>query len=62
MKLNSTASMIPLTMPGFGGIHPFVPLEQTEGYQELIKVRWLLPFRSDLFRAHRTDSDLHSLL
>lgn len=33
MKLNSTASMIPLTMPGFGGIHPFVPLDQTEGYQ-----------------------------
>lgn len=37
MKLNSTASMVPLTMPGFGGIHPFAPLDQTLGYQELIK-------------------------
>jgi len=37
MKLNSTASMVPLTMPGFGAIHPFAPLDQTEGYQQLIK-------------------------
>lgn len=39
MKLNSTASMIPLTMPGFNAIHPFAPVSQTKGYQELIKVR-----------------------
>ncbi|CED82749.1 glycine dehydrogenase [Phaffia rhodozyma] len=37
MKLNSNASMVPLTLPGFGGIHPFAPADQTKGYQELIK-------------------------
>lgn len=39
MKLNSTASMIPLTFPGFGGVHPFAPVEQVPGYQTLIKVK-----------------------
>ncbi|TAH26612.1 MAG: glycine dehydrogenase (aminomethyl-transferring) [Cytophagales bacterium] len=36
MKLNATSEMIPLTWQEVGGIHPFVPKEQTEGYQELI--------------------------
>ena len=35
MKLNATAEMIPVTWAEFGSIHPFVPLEQTRGYQEL---------------------------
>ncbi len=35
MKLNATAEMIPVTWPQFGGIHPFAPLEQTQGYLEL---------------------------
>ena len=35
MKLNATAEMIPVTWPEFGKIHPFAPIEQTEGYQEL---------------------------
>ena len=35
MKLNATAEMIPVTWPNFGAIHPFVPLEQTQGYLEL---------------------------
>lgn len=35
MKLNATAEMIPLTWPEFGQIHPFVPLNQAEGYQQL---------------------------
>lgn len=38
MKLNSTSSMIPLTWPEFGGIHPFAPHEQVEGYRKIIKV------------------------
>ena len=35
MKLNATAEMIPVTWPEFGGLHPFAPLEQCEGYLEL---------------------------
>ncbi len=35
MKLNATSEMIPVTMPGFGKIHPFAPLDQTQGYQEI---------------------------
>ncbi len=37
MKLNATAEMLPITLPGFGHVHPFVPLEQTQGYQELFQ-------------------------
>ncbi|HET9135579.1 MAG TPA: aminomethyl-transferring glycine dehydrogenase [Candidatus Kapabacteria bacterium] len=35
MKLNATSEMIPVTMPEFGKIHPFAPLDQTKGYQEM---------------------------
>jgi glycine dehydrogenase len=35
MKLNATAEMIPVTWAEFGQIHPFAPVEQTEGYQIL---------------------------
>ena len=35
MKLNSTAEMIPVTWAEFGNIHPFAPISQTKGYQEL---------------------------
>ncbi len=35
MKLNATAEMIPVTWTEFGNIHPFAPLEQTQGYQQL---------------------------
>ncbi len=35
MKLNATTQMIPVTWPEFGGIHPFAPTSQTEGYREL---------------------------
>ncbi len=43
MKLNATAEMIPVTWPEFGNIHPFAPMTQTAGYQELFKnlVDWL---------------------
>jgi len=36
MKLNAAAELIPLTWPEFANLHPFVPLEQAEGYQEII--------------------------
>ncbi|MES2179060.1 MAG: aminomethyl-transferring glycine dehydrogenase [Gemmatimonadota bacterium] len=35
MKLNATAEMIPVTWPEFGRIHPFAPVDQTQGYQEM---------------------------
>ncbi len=35
MKLNATAEMIPVTFPGFGALHPFVPPDQALGYREL---------------------------
>ncbi|HQT77124.1 MAG TPA: aminomethyl-transferring glycine dehydrogenase, partial [Rhodopila sp.] len=37
MKLNATAEMIPVTLPGFADMHPFAPAEQTEGYLTLIR-------------------------
>jgi len=37
MKLNSTTEMIPITWPGFANMHPFVPLEQAQGYQQLFE-------------------------
>jgi glycine dehydrogenase len=36
MKLNATAEMIPITWPGFAAMHPFAPLDQTDGYRALI--------------------------
>jgi glycine dehydrogenase len=36
MKLNATAEMIPVTLPGFAEIHPFAPSDQTAGYAEVI--------------------------
>ena len=36
MKLNASAEMIPITLPGFADIHPFAPADQTQGYAELI--------------------------
>lgn len=36
MKLNATTEMIPVTWPELGGIHPFAPASQTEGYQLMI--------------------------
>ncbi|HEU4540557.1 MAG TPA: aminomethyl-transferring glycine dehydrogenase [Jiangellaceae bacterium] len=37
MKLNATTEMEPITWPGFAGIHPFAPVEQAQGYLELIR-------------------------
>ena len=35
MKLNATAEMMPISWPGFAGLHPFAPREQAQGYQAL---------------------------
>jgi glycine dehydrogenase len=35
MKLNAAAQLIPVTWPGFSRIHPFVPLDQAQGYRQL---------------------------
>ncbi len=36
MKLNASAEMTSITLPGFTEIHPFAPPDQTRGYAELI--------------------------
>ena len=36
MKLNAASEMLPLSNPQWGNIHPFVPLNQAEGYQEIL--------------------------
>ncbi|MHA1152091.1 MAG: glycine dehydrogenase (aminomethyl-transferring), partial [Alphaproteobacteria bacterium] len=35
MKLNATTEMIPITWREFSYMHPFAPLDQTQGYQQL---------------------------
>lgn len=35
MKLNAAIELMPLNWPEFGEIHPFAPIDQTEGYQQL---------------------------
>ena len=36
MKLNATTEMAAVTWPEFSSLHPFAPIEQAEGYRELI--------------------------
>ena len=37
MKLNATSEMLPVTWPEFSRLHPFAPIEQTNGYRELFR-------------------------
>ncbi len=37
MKLNAAAEMLPISDPMWGNVHPFVPVEQAEGYQIVLK-------------------------
>jgi glycine dehydrogenase len=37
MKLNPASSMLPLSRPEFGQIHPFAPASQVQGYLQIIK-------------------------
>ncbi len=36
MKLNAAAEMLPLSNANWNNIHPFAPLDQTQGYQEML--------------------------
>ena len=37
MKLNATSEMFPVSWPEFGKLHPFVPPDQSRGYQKLFR-------------------------
>ncbi len=37
MKLNAASELLPLTWPAFAEMHPFVPVEQAAGYQEILE-------------------------
>ena len=37
MKLNATSEMIPLSWPLWSTIHPFAPVDQAEGYRQVIE-------------------------
>lgn len=36
MKLNATTEMVPITWPGFAEIHPYAPVDQAQGYGDLV--------------------------
>ncbi|WP_029407226.1 aminomethyl-transferring glycine dehydrogenase [Thiomicrorhabdus sp. Milos-T2] len=36
MKLNAAAELMPISWPEFANLHPFVPLEQAQGYQQMV--------------------------
>lgn len=37
MKLNAASELIPVSWPEFANLHPFTPIDQTEGYQQIFK-------------------------
>jgi glycine dehydrogenase len=37
MKLNAASEMLPITWPEFSKLHPFVPVEQAAGYQQIFR-------------------------
>lgn len=37
MKLNATSEMLPVTWSEFGDVHPFVPVDQAQGYAEMLQ-------------------------
>jgi len=37
MKLNASAEMLPVTWETIGSLHPFVPLDQAQGYAEIFR-------------------------
>jgi glycine dehydrogenase len=36
MKLNAASELIPVSWPGFGGLHPFAPADQWKGYRQIL--------------------------
>ncbi len=43
MKLNAVSELLPVSLPGFSRMHPFAPIEQTEGYRVVFEElsQWL---------------------
>jgi glycine dehydrogenase len=37
MKLNAATELMPITNPSFANMHPFCPVEQAEGYHEMLR-------------------------
>ncbi len=37
MKLNAATELMPLSLPEFANLHPFIPIDQAEGYHELFR-------------------------
>src|SRR5689334_1851617 len=37
MKLNAASEMLPITWPEFSKLHPFAPVDQTQGYQQVFR-------------------------
>jgi glycine dehydrogenase len=37
MKLNAASEMLPITWPEFGKLHPFAPVDQAGGYQQVFR-------------------------
>jgi glycine dehydrogenase len=37
MKLNPASAMLPITWPEFAGLHPFAPIDQADGYQQMLR-------------------------
>lgn len=37
MKLNAASELMPITWPQWAGLHPFIPVEQAQGYQTMLK-------------------------
>lgn len=35
MKLNAASELLPVSWPAFANLHPFVPIEQAEGYRQI---------------------------
>ncbi|MFT6844629.1 MAG: glycine dehydrogenase [Flavobacteriales bacterium] len=35
MKLNAASELMPITWPEFANLHPFAPIDQTQGYQDM---------------------------
>jgi glycine dehydrogenase len=63
MKLNAASEMIPVTWPEFSNLHPFVPTDQTEGYQQIFteleaylsEITDLKPVRCSLILGHKAN-------
>jgi glycine dehydrogenase len=36
MKLNAATELIPVSWPAFSKIHPFAPIDQWQGYRQII--------------------------